>query len=92
MNTDDMKDSNEGISTEEKTVKNKEKNKTPKPLEMAGDTCDAEMKSEIKSMWTLIKDLKKAVETVTCKFAVAKISMKLSTIERKRTQGQCQCD
>ena len=50
------------------------------PLEVAGDTCDAEMKSEIKLMWTLIKDLKKAVETVT--FAVAKNNMKLSTISK----------
>ena len=48
MNTDYTKDSNEGILTEEKTVKNKQKNKTPKPMEMVGDTCDAEMKSEIK--------------------------------------------
>ena len=59
MNTDDTKDSNEEISTQEKTVKKKQKNKTPKFPEMAGDTCDVEMKSEIKSM--LIKDLKKAV-------------------------------
>ena len=65
MHTDDTKDSNEGLSTEEKTVKKKQKNKTLKPLELAGDTCGAEMKREIKSMWTLIKDLKKAVETVT---------------------------
>ena len=70
MNTDDTKDSNKGISTEEKTVKKKQKNKTPKRPETAGDTCDAEMKSEIKLMWTLIKDLKKAVETVI--FALAK--------------------
>ena len=61
MHTDDMKDSNERISTEAKTVKKKQKNKTAKALEMDGDTCDAETKSEIKSMWTLIKDLKKAV-------------------------------
>ena len=50
MNTDDMKDSNEGISTEVKTVKKTQKNKTPKALEMDGDTCDAETKSQIKSM------------------------------------------
>ena len=31
MNTDDMKDSNEGISTEEKTVKKKQKNKNQNP-------------------------------------------------------------
>ena len=49
---------------------------------MSGDTCDAEMKSEIKSMWTLIKDLKKAVETVT--FAMAKNNMKLSTISKEK--------
>ena len=82
MHTDDTKDSNEGISTEAKTVKKKQKNKTPKALEMDGDTCDAETKSEIKSMWTLIKDLKKAVETVT--FAVAKNNMKLSTISKEK--------
>ena len=82
MNTDDTKDSNEGISTEAKTVKKKQKNKTPKALEMDGDTCDAETKSEIKSMWTLIKDLKKAVETVT--FAIAKNNMKLSTISKEK--------
>ena len=74
MNTDDTKDSNEKISTEEKTVKKKQKNKTLKPPKMVrgheNDTCDEEMKSEIKSMWTLIKDLMKAAETVT--FAVAK--------------------
>ena len=33
-------------------------------------------------MWTLIKDLKKAVETVT--FAVAKNNMKLSTISKEK--------
>ena len=82
MNTDDTKDLNEGISTEAKTVKKKQKNKTPKALEMDGDTCYAETKSEIKSMWTLIKDLKKAVETVT--FAVAKNNMKLSTISKEK--------
>ena len=82
MNTDDTKDLNEGISTEAKTVKKKQRNKTPKALEMDGDTCDAETKSEIKSMWTLIKDLKKAVETVT--FAVAKNNMKLSTISKEK--------
>ena len=32
-------------------------------------------------MWTLIKDLKKAVETVT--FAVAENNMKLSTISKE---------
>ena len=82
MNTDDTKDSNEGISTEEKTVKKKQKNKTSKPLEMAGDTCDTEMKSEVQSMWTLIKELKKAVETVT--FAIAKNNMRLSTISKEK--------
>ena len=82
MHTDYMKDSNEGISTEAKTVKKKQKNKTPKALEMDGDTCDAETESEIKSMWTLIKDLKKAVETVI--FAVAKNNMKLSTISKEK--------
>ena len=82
IHTDDTKDSNEGISTEAKTVKKRQKNKTPKALEMDGDTCDAETKSEIKSMWTLIKDLKKAVETVT--FAVAKNNMKLSTILKEK--------
>ena len=49
---------------------------------MAGDTCDAKMKSEIKSMWTLIKDLNKAVGTVTS--AVAKHNMKLSTISKEK--------
>ena len=70
MNTDDTKDSNEGISTEAKTVKNKQNNKTPKVLDMDGDTSDAETKSVIKSMWTLVKDIKKAVQTVT--FAIGK--------------------
>ena len=49
---------------------------------MAGDTCDAEMKSEIKSMWILIIDLKKAVEKVT--FAVAKYNIKLSNISKEK--------
>ena len=50
MNTNDTKDSNEIISTEEKTVKKKQKNKTRKTLGLAGDTYDAEIKSEIKSI------------------------------------------
>ena len=67
-----------------KQLKRNKKNKTPKALEMDGDTCDAETKSEIKSMWTLIKYLKKAVETVT--FAVAKNNMKLSTISKENSR------